>query len=179
MAALSVQDRARIWRGLMRRWSRDGTVCAFQKYDLYNPTANTGAVANVDDWVDTHSGNTTPDTVGLNGALAVAMPAPLMLYAASETTGVPNASPLVILEGKTTKMALAVPNVSPLVIPDGDTTGLRLGVPNVSSLVIPDGDTTKLRLGVPKASPLAIPDGVRLTWTLAVPNASSLGIPPV
>lgn len=73
MAELSVGDRTKIWRGLMRRWSKDRVVCSFGKYDLYNPSANTGAIAGVDAWVDTHSGNTTSDNVGMNGSLAVAM----------------------------------------------------------------------------------------------------------
>lgn len=61
----------------MRRWSRDGVDCGFGKGQLYNPLTDTGAVADVDVWVDTHGGNTTPDNVGLNGALAVAMRAAL------------------------------------------------------------------------------------------------------
>ena len=73
MAELSVADRTRIWRGLMRRWSNNRTSCAFTKFELYNPNNNTGAIADLDTWVDTHSGNTTPDTVGLNGALPVGM----------------------------------------------------------------------------------------------------------
>lgn len=73
MAAMSVADRTRVWRGLMRRWSRDGVACPFLKGALYNPTANTGSVAGVDDWVDTHSGTSSADTVGMNGALAAAM----------------------------------------------------------------------------------------------------------
>ena len=73
MAALSVADRTRIWRGLMRRWSADATPCAFLKGALYNPSNNTGAIAGVDDWVDTHQGNTTPDNVGMNGALTAGM----------------------------------------------------------------------------------------------------------
>lgn len=73
MAELSVQDRTRVWRGLMRRWSTDRVPCGFTKLDLYNPQANTGAIASVDAWVDTHQGNTTPDNVGMNGALSVPM----------------------------------------------------------------------------------------------------------
>lgn len=73
MADLSVADRTRIWRGLMRRWSNDRVPCGFTKTALYNPANNTGAIASVDTWVDTHQGNTTPDSVGMNGALAVAM----------------------------------------------------------------------------------------------------------
>lgn len=73
MAELAIADRTRIWRGLMRRWSNDRVACGFTKFDLYNPTANTGAVADVDAWVDTHSANTSANNTGMNGALAVAM----------------------------------------------------------------------------------------------------------
>jgi hypothetical protein len=73
MAELSVADRTRIWRGLMRRWSHDRIPCSFTKFDLYDPSTNSGAIADLDAWVDTHQGNTTPDNVGMNGALAVAM----------------------------------------------------------------------------------------------------------
>jgi hypothetical protein len=57
----------------MRRWSRDSVACPFLKGALYNPGADTGAVASVDTWVDTHSGTTSADTVGINGALTAAM----------------------------------------------------------------------------------------------------------
>lgn len=73
MANLSIADRTRIWRGLMRRWSSDRVSCGFTKLDLYNPQTNTGAIASVDTWVDTHQGNTTPDNIGMNGSLSVAM----------------------------------------------------------------------------------------------------------
>jgi len=73
MADLSIADRTRIWRGLMRRWSRDRVTCGFTKFDLYNPVSNTGAIADVDTWVDTHSGNTAANNTGMNGSLAVAM----------------------------------------------------------------------------------------------------------
>jgi hypothetical protein len=86
MAALSIADRTRIWRGLMRRWSHPDSrqTCAFTKFDLYNPTANTGAIADTDNWIDTHGGNTAPDTVGFNGALTVAMRAALTLAMKTE-----------------------------------------------------------------------------------------------
>lgn len=78
MAALSTQDRTRIWRGVMRYWSREReTTGAFTKFDLYNPSANTGAIADLDNWLDTHGGNTTPDNVGANGALSSTMRAEL------------------------------------------------------------------------------------------------------
>lgn len=77
MALLTVADRTRVFRGLMRRWSNDRTSCAFTKPDLYNPTANTGAIADTDVWQDTHAGTTSADTVGYNGSLTVAMRAAL------------------------------------------------------------------------------------------------------
>lgn len=73
MAALSVADRTRVWRGLMRRWSKDGEPCPFLKGALYNPVANTGAVADIDDWIDARTGLTAPNTTGFNGALAAGM----------------------------------------------------------------------------------------------------------
>lgn len=74
MAALSVSDRSKIWRGLMRYWSNlpsgdtDKGVSA-SKFELYNPTNDTGCIADIDNWIDTHSGNTSSDTVGANGAI--------------------------------------------------------------------------------------------------------------
>jgi hypothetical protein len=44
-------------------------VSGISKLDLYDPGANTGAVAETDDWIDTHAGN-TGDTTGFNGALS-------------------------------------------------------------------------------------------------------------
>jgi hypothetical protein len=76
MAALSVADRTRIWRALMRRWSTDKVTCNFLKTELYNSTTNTGAIADVDDWIDTHSG-LTGNTTGFNGAFSVVMRAAL------------------------------------------------------------------------------------------------------
>ena len=73
MAAISTTDRARVWRGLMRKWSAERAICPFDKFSLYNPTANTGAVADTDARIDSHSGNTSVDTVGYNGSLSVAM----------------------------------------------------------------------------------------------------------
>lgn len=74
MAALSTSDRTKIWKALMRYWSRlptgdsDRTVSA-SKYELYDPNANTGMIADLDNWLDTHSGNTTVDNIGINGAI--------------------------------------------------------------------------------------------------------------
>lgn len=73
MAALTTEQRTQIWRGLQRYWSAQREVCAFSKNDLYNPGNNTGAVADLDNWVDTHGATTTADNVGANGALAVGM----------------------------------------------------------------------------------------------------------
>lgn len=73
MAALTVQQRTQIWRGLMRYWSAERETCAFTKYALYNPANNTGAIADIDNWIDTHGGNTTSDSDGANGALSTEM----------------------------------------------------------------------------------------------------------
>ena len=71
MAALAIADRTRILRGLMRYWSAPDTrqSAPFSKFDLYNPVANTGAVA---------------DTVGFNGALAANMRTGLTLQMKGE-----------------------------------------------------------------------------------------------
>ena len=83
MALLSVTDRTRVWRGLMRRWSNGGESCAFLKSHLYDPTLDTGAVVDVDAWVDGRQGLTAPDTVGFNGGLNVAYRA---LFTATQKT---------------------------------------------------------------------------------------------
>jgi hypothetical protein len=70
MAALEAADRAKIARGLMRYWSSQHRSIGILKADLYNPTANTGAIADTDNWIDTHSGNTSANSTGYNGALA-------------------------------------------------------------------------------------------------------------
>lgn len=71
MAALSVADRTRIWRGAMRFWSAKLEVTPnITKFDIYNPNTDTGAVADMDNWFDTHGGNVAPDTIGFNGALS-------------------------------------------------------------------------------------------------------------
>jgi len=57
----------------MRRWSKDGALCNFTKQALYNPQTDTGAIASVDTWIDTHQGNTTLDNIGMNGSLSIAM----------------------------------------------------------------------------------------------------------
>lgn len=73
MATLSVADRTRVWRGLMRRWSDTRTSCGATKYNLYNPSLDTGAIADIDDWVENHQGTTSADTIGMNGALSAPM----------------------------------------------------------------------------------------------------------
>lgn len=71
MAALAVADRTKIFHGIMRYWSdQRSAVGAMLKAELYNPTANTGAITDTDNWIDTHGGNTSADTIGYNGALA-------------------------------------------------------------------------------------------------------------
>lgn len=72
MALLSVIDRTMVWRGLMRHWSNARVTCSFPRTQFYDPASNTGAIADADNWLDTHSGLTSADTVGFNGALAAA-----------------------------------------------------------------------------------------------------------
>lgn len=73
MAALSTTDRTRVWRGLMRHWSMlpagdpDKPVSA-SKFELYDPNANTGMLADMDNWADSASGAAAPST-GLNSAI--------------------------------------------------------------------------------------------------------------
>ena len=74
MAALSGSDRTKIWKGLMRYWSKlpqgdADKVVGASKYELYNPTNDTGCIADLDNWFDTHVANTTSDSVGANGAI--------------------------------------------------------------------------------------------------------------
>lgn len=73
MAALSIATRTRLWKGLMRWWSVhehaiEQPFVTMSKNDIYNPNTNTGLIADVDNWVDTHSGNSC-NTTGFNGAL--------------------------------------------------------------------------------------------------------------
>lgn len=70
MAVLTVNERQQVWRALMRWWSQDREQIVFNKNALYNSGANTGGIADTDDWLDERIGNTAPDTVGLNGALS-------------------------------------------------------------------------------------------------------------
>lgn len=72
MANLSVADRTRVWRAVMRKVSREPGVYdwgTLSKDDLYDPSLDSGAVADADAWIDTHQGTTTPDNVGYVGAL--------------------------------------------------------------------------------------------------------------
>ena len=59
MAVLSDTDRARIWRGLMRYWSRTAEGCAITKADLR------AAIDSVDSWIDANA-------AALNSALPAA-----------------------------------------------------------------------------------------------------------
>jgi hypothetical protein len=54
----------------MRYWSnnREPTP-GISKADLYDPGANTGAIADADDWIDEADGNAAP-SVGYNAALS-------------------------------------------------------------------------------------------------------------
>lgn len=71
MATLSVADRTKVWRGVMRICSRENISWPnnVDKYDLYNPTLDTGVITDTDDWIDTHQGE-TGNTTGYNGALS-------------------------------------------------------------------------------------------------------------
>jgi hypothetical protein len=70
MTALSVAARRKIAQGLIRWWSqRLVETPNLTKADIYDPGGDTGAVADADDWVDTHSGNIC-NTIGYNGALS-------------------------------------------------------------------------------------------------------------
>lgn len=69
MATLSVAARTKIFKGIMRWWSDRGvTVSGIVKNDLYNLGANTGAVAEADNWLNSAEGNEAPVT-GYNNAL--------------------------------------------------------------------------------------------------------------
>jgi len=73
MAALPVETRTLLWQKLMQWWSRhehavEQPFAGITKADVYNPIANTGLIAQVDDWMDSHQGNTC-DTTGANGAI--------------------------------------------------------------------------------------------------------------
>ena len=68
MAVLTAGVRKKIWAGLMRfdDFKNDGQP--YSKHDLYNPSANTGAIADTDVWIDGNEGNTSTNT-GFNTAL--------------------------------------------------------------------------------------------------------------
>lgn len=69
MALLTTQQRTQVWRAIMRRWSMDHTECSLLSAALYNPVSDTGVIAEIDAWRDSHAGNVAPDTVGFNGAI--------------------------------------------------------------------------------------------------------------
>jgi len=68
MAAIAAGVRKKVWAGLMRYSGFKADGLSFSKLDLYDPSLNTGAIADTDVWIDTHEGN-TGDTTGFNGAL--------------------------------------------------------------------------------------------------------------
>jgi hypothetical protein len=70
MTVLTVAERQQVWRALMRWWSQRREPVAFSKRDLYDSSANSGAIAETDNWIDAREGNTAPDTTGLNGSLS-------------------------------------------------------------------------------------------------------------
>lgn len=78
MAVLSDADRARVWRGLMRYWSRVSRACPISKAD------GRAAVDATDVWIDGHAGNTSLDLVGYNGALPQAARDNLTVLAKTE-----------------------------------------------------------------------------------------------
>ena len=67
MATLSTEDRARIWRGLMRYWSNTRTACAVSKDELL------AAVEATDAWIDNNqaSFNTALPEAARNGLTTV------------------------------------------------------------------------------------------------------------
>lgn len=70
MAVLTVGVRKKVWAGLMRYedFKEDGQP--YDKRDLYNSSANTGAIADTDVWIDDNEGNTSTNT-GFNTSLQV------------------------------------------------------------------------------------------------------------
>jgi hypothetical protein len=71
MAALPVATRTQILRGLMRYWSaqHESVGGGIVKNNLYNPVADTGMIAELDTWIDSHGG-ATGNTTGINGAIS-------------------------------------------------------------------------------------------------------------
>lgn len=71
--ALTVQQRTQVWRVLMRHWSANNAPTpGVTKFDLYNPTTDTGAIVSADLWLDTNQGATTSGP-GYNSALPAAV----------------------------------------------------------------------------------------------------------
>lgn len=56
MATLSVADRTKLWRGMMRIMSRNDESFPWTgdltKFDLYDPSTDTGAIDAIDDWIE-------------------------------------------------------------------------------------------------------------------------------
>ena len=68
MAVLTAGVRKKVWAGLMRYEGFKADGLSFSKLDLYNPSANTGAIADTDVWIDSNEGNTSTNT-GFNSTL--------------------------------------------------------------------------------------------------------------
>lgn len=66
MAALTTDQRTKVHRGLMRWLSKhpEIPIGSLKKNDLST------AIAETDQWIDDHAGNSSGDTIGYNGALS-------------------------------------------------------------------------------------------------------------
>lgn len=74
MAVLTVAERTEVLRGLMRWYSQPenrgvADIGVSTKNDLYNPTANTGAIADTDNWIDGNSDANITVNQGYNNTL--------------------------------------------------------------------------------------------------------------
>lgn len=67
MAALSQAAKNQVLRALMRYWS---TIV--DEETAFTEPVLAIAITDADNWIDTHEGNTSPDTIGYNGALDAA-----------------------------------------------------------------------------------------------------------
>lgn len=68
MAVLAAGVRKKVWAGLMRFEDFNNDGQPFSKHDLYDPSANTGAIEDTDVWIDGNEGNTSTNT-GFNSDL--------------------------------------------------------------------------------------------------------------
>ena len=68
MATLTAGVRKKVWAGLMRYqdFKEDGQP--YSNHDLYDPSANTGAIVDPSVWIDGNEGNTSTNT-GFNSNL--------------------------------------------------------------------------------------------------------------